>query len=376
MKRIFKKLENNILAYTSIFTIFFVLLHFLFKLFNIRFRLWCYCLVATFMIVGIIVGTFQFLKEKSKKVKLVFFIIGVSIIIFVAVSWKTILVALDYTPEHIVTKNDKKYVAYVRAFLNVDVYYYDYINFFLVGDILKIYENYGNGGYDPFDGKHDMFEPLQYYYYDKKGEVIETNDEYYNKNLINNTTISDEKENSIKNFETTEKPLTQDDISETNEEDNAEEKEILYEKNINKKTSIRVMYVGAILGQRSVIVIEKTTDGGKTWNNQLETTDGYMTIHNGAKFVFIDENIGFINDPGLAGTSGENRGLLVTTDGGKNFTNIIMETNNLKEDLYIEDVPYKENNILKLKVYTIENYDKKYYYFYSEDNGISWKKDN
>ena len=35
--------------------------------------------------------------------------------------------------------------------------------------------------------------------------------------------------------------------------------------------------------------------------------------------MFIDENIGFINDLGLAGTNGENRELLVTVDGGKNL---------------------------------------------------------
>ena len=46
---------------------------------------------------------------------------------------------------------------------------------------------------------------------------------------------------------------------------------------------------------------------------------------------------------------------------------------------HIEDVPYLENNMLKLKVYKIENYEKKYYYLYSEDNGKTWdcqKMDN
>ena len=41
--------------------------------------------------------------------------------------------------------------------------------------------------------------------------------------------------------------------------------------------------------------------------------------------------------------------------------------------LYIEDVPYMENNILKFKAYVMEEFRKKYYYFYSKENGLNWK---
>ena len=154
--------------------------------------------------------------------------------------------------------------------------------------------------------------------------------------------------------------------------------DILYKKEINENTIIRIRNLGAILAQRSIIDIEKSTDGGKTYRNQIETADGFIQIHNGAKFLFLDENIGFINDPGLAGTDGENRGLLVTIDGGKKFkdANIIHPRTIEETNLFVDGIPYVKNGILKVKIYTI-NYSKEpektYYEFTSEDNGITWE---
>lgn len=161
------------------------------------------------------------------------------------------------------------------------------------------------------------------------------------------------------------------------EDSNVKENDILYEKKFDENNIIRIIYKGAILGQKSIIEIKKSNDNGKTWINQLETSDGYMQVHNNSKFVFIDNNIGFINDSGLAGTNNEYSALLVTVDGGKNFveSNIINPEFIQEENLIIKDVPYMEDNLLKLKIYTI-NYNKNpretYYQFYSQDNGLSW----
>ncbi len=81
---------------------------------------------------------------------------------------------------------------------------------------------------------------------------------------------------------------------------------------------------------------------------------------------------------GLAGTDGENRGLLVTVDGGKHFKNAnIIHPNNIKErNLFVNDVPYIEDNVLKVKIYTINHNReqvKKYYEFISEDSGLTWR---
>ncbi len=62
-------------------------------------------------------------------------------------------------------------VAYVNSFLEVNVNYYDYVNQFVRGNRLKINENYGNGGYDPFK-QDEMPTVKRYIYYDDNGRVI------------------------------------------------------------------------------------------------------------------------------------------------------------------------------------------------------------
>lgn len=156
---------------------------------------------------------------------------------------------------------------------------------------------------------------------------------------------------------------------------NSNKYNILYKKEINKNTIIRVKNLGEILAQRSVIDIEKSTDGGKTYISQ--TKEG-ITIHNGAEFMFINENTGFINDPGLAGTGGENTGFLVTTDGGKTFNeaNIIHSDNIEEKNLIVKGVPYIEDGKLKVVIYTLNHSkspERTYYEFTSNDNGVTWE---
>ena len=356
------KVKRNILIYTIIAFIIFMMIHFFLKLFSIRFRQWVYYTIAALVIIGIVIGFIQMANKNSKKVKIVLSITGVCVTIFITLFWEFILLALvfSYTPEHIVTKDGKKYVAYVNSFLRVNVSYYDYINSFLVGDKEKIYEDYGKGGYDPFDGKHNDREPVQYYYYDKNGKVLKTNAKDYS-----------ESNNVLEKNNKNEKSVIE---NNTEKSGNSENIEVLYKKEFNDKIAIRVVVKDYILAGRSIIGFEKTVDGGYTWIEQIENIDDFVQIHNGAKFVFIDENIGFINDFGLAGTSGDNRSLQVTTNGGKKFTEAIIKLDNIEKELYIEDVPYKENSVLKLKAYVIENSSKKYYNFYSVDNGVTWKQ--
>lgn len=86
-------------------------------------------------------------------------------------------------PEHIVEKNGKKMVAIVNSFLQVRVGYYDYINPFVRDNKLRIYEDYGNGGYDPFDSKeynpydsrvnsNEKITPKRTTYYNDNEEII------------------------------------------------------------------------------------------------------------------------------------------------------------------------------------------------------------
>jgi hypothetical protein len=77
-----------------------------------------------------------------------------------------------HNPEHVVEKDGETMVAYVDSFLQVEVRYYDYINAIVRGNQRKIYEDYGNGGYDPFE-RDVMPEARRSIYYDDDGNVIE-----------------------------------------------------------------------------------------------------------------------------------------------------------------------------------------------------------
>lgn len=347
-KKFLARAKTSILFYVILFIVIFVLLHFLLMLFNIQFRQWVYYVVVAIAVIGILIGLFKLESIENKIVKRIVTIS--TVLCFIAIPYILLYCIFLYIPEHILEKDNNKYVAKVRSFKRVDVYYYDYINFFLVGNKVRIHENYGSGGYDPFDGKHDNYEPLTYYYYDEDGKVIKTNSSNYYKTSNSNNT------------------------NQSNKTEISQDSDILYEKVINNNTIIRVINKESILAQRSIISIEKTTDGGQTWEKRLP--EG-MQIHNGAKFIFLDENIGFINDPGLVGTEGENSGLLVTTDGGKTFinANIIHPKNIEEKNLFVSELPYLENETLKVKIYTInhaKNPAKTFYEFSSKDNGLTW----
>lgn len=365
MERFLKWIKNNILIFTFFVIVTLITCHFSLGIFNMGFRLSFIYSLSIFIVIGLIVGTIQLFRKKGKIVKSVIIIICTGITIVCLLFWQIILLllAFSYTPEHVVEKDNKKYVAHVYSWLDTDVKYYDYINFFLMGKTKRIHEYYYNVGKDVLADEANEWKPSDVIYYDENGKIIKDNSEK------NNSSSIQEKENNTSNT----------DNKQNKDESKKEEDNVLYEKKIDESTYIRVVYLDSILAQRMLINIQKTTDGGMTWKNQLQMRDGYLTIHNGTSFVFIDENIGFINDKGLAGTSGENRELLVTRDGGKNFVsaNIIKPNTIMAESFFVDDVPYIENNILKVKVYIIEyNYgyqEKVYYEFYSEDDGLNWK---
>lgn len=79
-----------------------------------------------------------------------------------------------YNPEHIIEKENKKMVACVKSFLQVRVAYYDYVNCFVRGNQVRISEDYGSGGYDPFE-IDKMPSPQKYIYYDENGNIIKSN---------------------------------------------------------------------------------------------------------------------------------------------------------------------------------------------------------
>lgn len=97
---------------------------------------------------------------------ILFIVLSISIYIFLGF----ILYAFTY-PEHIVEKDGKKMIASVDSFLEVRVEYYDYINPFIRGNKIRIEEDYGDGGYDPFDSREEIT-PKRITYFNNSGEVI------------------------------------------------------------------------------------------------------------------------------------------------------------------------------------------------------------
>ncbi len=379
MKQFINKIKFNIFTYLIIYILIFIITKLIINACGFEFMYCIYKFSLGVIILGLIASIVQtILKAKEKSTKICIIICVVCISAFLAPIGALYIAFLP--PEHIIAehalkKDKKQMVGYVRAFLSTEVDYYEYYNVFFRSKYKSIVDDYGEGGFDPFEEKLGYrHEVLETRLYNKEGKLTFT----HNYNMKQNVTVIDSNNNIISsNDKTNYEPDTNN--YDTNKlPSNVSKEDILYEKDINGIKKIRVAYLESILAQRSIVRIEKTEDGGKTWFSVHETSDNYIQIHNGAEFVFIDENIGFINDPGLAGTDGENRGLLVTTNGGKTFKDAnIIHSNNIEErNLFIYRVPYEENGKLKVKIYTINHSkepEKTYYEFISNDNGENWE---
>ena len=377
MKQFINKIKYNIFTYLIIYILIFIITKLIINACGFEFMYCIYKFSLGVIILGLIASIVQtILKAKEKSTKICIIICVVCISAFLAPIGALYIAFLP--PEHIIAehslkKDKKQMVAYVRAFLSTRVDYYDYYNILVRGKYRLIEDDYGKGGFDPFEEEYYKHEIIETRYYNKDGKLIYAHNENYPK-----VTVIDSNNNKINiNDKTNYEPNTNN--YDTNKlPSNVSKEDILYEKDIDEIKKIRVAYLESILAQRSIVRIEKTEDGGKTWFSVHETSDNYIQIHNGAEFVFIDENIGFINDPGLAGTDGENGGLKITTNGGKTFenTNIIHPRSIEERNLFVKGVPYEENGKLKVKIYTINHNkepEKTYYEFISKDKGKNWE---
>jgi len=133
--------------------------------------------ILTFLIlIRIIITLFNIAEKKTIKLRTrVISRIGAitfSIVISILLIFGFVALTFTHQPEHVVEKNGKLMVACVSSFLDVNVNYYDYVNIFVRGNRIKIYENYGSGGYDPF--KEDVMPQVKkYIYYDDNGKIAE-----------------------------------------------------------------------------------------------------------------------------------------------------------------------------------------------------------
>lgn len=342
IKSFFYKINKHLILYSIVLMVILVSTSFILKHFALKLRQWVYLTVAIILMILIFIYLVQKFIKKSKKTKLIIVLIFSTIITLCIIFWKISLLGLfviisviNPKDEHLVQIEGRKYVASMEySLLHTTVYYHKYINAFVMGYEPEITEYY-NGYYDPIERK-------------KEENIINSKGEY-----------SHDEQTEIK----TENPI-----------------DILYEKEISENTVIRIINEGYILGGRMLINIQETNDSGINWSNKLKNSDSCITVNNEAKFVFINEKVGFINNQSLLIVGQENNSLLVTVDGGESFkkSNFIYPLDIKETTFYIKDLPYLENNKLKIKLFPsdkIENSQSTCYEFISIDNGLNWMCD-
>ena len=175
MKNILEKLKKSVLIYVILYAIVFILGNLILNAFNMRFRETIYFVSLIFIAIGTIIGIIQLLcKIKNQSIKLT--LITLFIVTLIPCSLYTFVLGIfAYKPEHIVIKDNKKMVAYVSGFMDTYVEYYDYKNYLVVGNKIRIKEYYGNGGFDPIENKYGYkYNVESTTYYDENGKILRT----------------------------------------------------------------------------------------------------------------------------------------------------------------------------------------------------------
>lgn len=374
MMNLFKKIKKNIFIYDLIFVSVNIIINFILYLMNMRFILWFIIFIIFVSIVGFIIGIFQqiYLSSDNKKRTIVLSLFGtVPIIILISLFLPifNFVAVFSYKLEHIVILDNKKYVAVVSSFLNVNVDYYDYYGFLLMGTRVKVHGNFGKGGYDPFNNPNAV-DSVEYTYYDNNGKVKSKRIETFAKDKNGN--IIDKNDYNI-------------DIDKTNKFDDSdnyllpENEEVLYEKKF-EKIILRFGKVDDVVGNNILVNVLRSKDNGQ--NFYVVSTD-IIQVSSEAKFEFLNENLGFVINTGKIYLDNRKIGLYRTNDGGKTFTSSNFKyTNENVNYLNIESMPYYDKNILKIKcsVYqsnkSNDGYENKELIFISNDEGVNWNLEN
>ena len=202
MEKIKKYIPKIILLDTIIYTLIIVTLYFILSSFKLMFREWIYIVSAVIIIGSFVAGIIQLLLKIKKKI-LRNVLIGI-VIILLLLSTPAIffLGAFSYTPEHIVRKDGKNYVAYVNGFLRTYVSYYDYKNIFVVGNQKRIEEDYGKGGFDPIENKFgNKYDVETTTYYDENGNVVSRENTKSDNQIQGTAEINNIPENITNNIE-------------------------------------------------------------------------------------------------------------------------------------------------------------------------------
>lgn len=134
------------------------------------------------------------------------------------------------------------------------------------------------------------------------------------------------------------------------------------------------------IGQNQIVGVEISKNKGKTYE---KITVEPIIVSMEPKFIFLNQHLGFAISKTNLEKYNDYLGLKVTNDGGKRFIDSKINYENPNIDIItVEDVPYFENNVLKLNcsIYQAKKDNSGYedidLIFFSTDNGLTWNLDN
>lgn len=149
----------------------------------------------------------------------------------------------------------------------------------------------------------------------------------------------------------------------------------LYSVKFNK-IKLRIEKYDSALGGNQLVVVKKSINSGK---NYEIITEEPLIVSMEAKYIFLNEKLGFVVSKPNLSKSNNYLGLKVTHDGGKTFINSKINYDNPFIDiLSVEDVPYMENDVLRLpcSIYQVKDdqsgYEDVRLILVSNDQGLTW----
>ena len=339
--KVIYKIRKHVLLITFVYFILFTFFWILLGQLGFEYLFWFKIFSVLLIVFGMIFGTVLKIKhtayeKKDKTVLLIsylFFEVFISVIVLCIVSF-----SLLYESEKLVFIEDRLYVEKRHSFLLSNwIDYYKFSNFLFRSKEASFTKNYNNSLND--------FDYIGTTYYDEDAHIIPA-------------------------------PSLQEAVQIESMDSNIDIfKEVLYTQKISDQIYFRVSKIDQILAQRNIVIVEKSIDGGNTYVNQLENDTHTLTVYDSANYVFLNEMIGFINHHSVSGKQRNNRGIIVTRDGGKTFEEIKLAVEDSMLDyLYFEDVPYIEDGKLKLVGQLYFSKIPEQVYFISDDRGLTWKK--
>lgn len=158
------------------------------------------------------------------------------------------------------------------------------------------------------------------------------------------------------------------------EVDKKDENELLVQKFDNYY--LRFERYDYVLGQNMLVAVEKSIDG----KNYTKVTDELLQVSNESKFKFLSDKIFFVISTKYLSKNRDYKGLKVSVDGGKSFTDAKFNyENNRIENIEITEFPViSSDNTLKLNINLYDlaedgnGYKDYKLIFKSLDNGLTW----